>query len=74
MKTAPDEIKYIEDILSSLSNNALIEVRDFASYLANREKRRQGLEERIQAAEQETPVRFDSVGDAVKAIFDETGN
>ena len=71
MQTANDEIKYIEEILSLLPNNALIEVRDFASYLADRERRRKGLEKRVQVAEEEKPVRFDSVEDAVKAVFDE---
>jgi hypothetical protein len=72
MKSATQEIQYIKEILSLLPDDALIEVRDFAFYLSDRERRRKELEKRVEAAEKEKPIHFDSVEDAVKAVFDET--
>jgi len=71
MKSATEEIKHIEEILTSLPEDALLEVKDFAFYLSDRERRRKRLEKRVQAAEKEKPIPFDSVADAVKAVFDE---
>ena len=72
MNTTVDEIEDLKDILSLLPKSAVREVKDFAAYLADKERRRKKLEERILQAEQEPPIRFKSVEDAVKAVFDET--
>lgn len=72
MNTTVDEIEHLKDILSQLPESAVREVRDFAAYLADRERRRKALVERVLQAEQEPPIRFESVEDAVKAVFDET--
>lgn len=72
MKTSVNEIENIKEILSILPESALQEIRDFAFYLADREKRRKALEERVLKAETEPPIRFASAEDAVKAVFDET--
>lgn len=72
MNTTVDEIEHLKDILSQLPESAVREVRDFAAYLADRERRRKALVERVLKAEQEPPIRFESVEDAVKAVFDET--
>ena len=72
MKAAIDEIEHIKDILSKLPEPVVREVRDFAAYLADRERRRKELVERVKKAEKERPIRFKNVEDAVKAVFDET--
>lgn len=72
MKTAVNEIETIKEILAALPESALLEVRDFAFYLADKERRRKELVERVREAEKETPIRYASVQDAVKAVFDET--
>ncbi len=53
METAIDEIELIKNILSRLPKSVLHEVRDFAAYLADRERRRKALVERVLKAEQE---------------------
>jgi hypothetical protein len=72
MKTV-NEIADINETLSVLSKSALREIRDFAFYLADREKRRKAFEKEVLNAEQETPIRFKTVKDAMKAIRDEAG-
>jgi hypothetical protein len=72
METTIDEIENIKEILSMLPESALKEIKDFAFYLADREKRRKAFEERVLKAEKEPPIRFASTEDAVKAVFDET--
>ena len=52
METTLDEIEHIKAILSQLPASALHEVRDFAAYLADRERRRKELIERVLKAEQ----------------------
>ena len=59
-------------ILPNLPDDTLREIRDFAFYLADRERRRPELVTRVLKAEQEPPIQFDAVEDAVKAVFDET--
>lgn len=53
METTIDEIELIKNILSRLPKSALHEVRDFAAYLADRERRRKALVERVKKAEEE---------------------
>lgn len=72
MNTTINEIEHIKDILSQLPESAAREVRDFAAYLADRERRRKELVEQVLKAEKELPIRFESVEDAVKAVFNET--
>jgi hypothetical protein len=71
MNTTVNEIDHIKDILSQLPKSAVHEVRDFAAYLADRERRRKKLEKRVLKAEKEPPIGFESIEDAVKAVFDE---
>lgn len=51
MDTAIDEIEYIKNILSRLPESVVHEVRDFAAYLADRERRRKALVDRVLKAE-----------------------
>jgi hypothetical protein len=53
METTIDEIELIKNILSGLPKSALHEVRDFAAYLADRERRHKALVERVLKAEKE---------------------
>lgn len=71
METTVDKIDNIREMLSMLSEDALTEVRDFVAYLFDRERRRKALEERVLKAEQEPAIKFETVEDAVKAIFNE---
>jgi hypothetical protein len=71
MNTTINEIDYIKEMLSMLPETALPELRTFVDYLADRERRRKKLEKRVLKAEKEPPVRFESIEDAVNAVFDE---
>ena len=73
MNTATAEIEQIKEMLPMLSEASLHELRTFTDYLADRERRRRELEESVLKAEQETPVRFKTVEDAMKAIRNEAG-
>ncbi|MBF0328754.1 MAG: hypothetical protein HQL10_06325 [Nitrospirae bacterium] len=70
MNTAA-ELDSITEILAKMPESVLQEVRDFAFYLADRERRRNALIKRVQEAEASAPTRYDSVDDAVNAVFDE---
>lgn len=71
MKTAANEIESIKEILSSLPESALREVRDFAFYLADRERRRKKLVEGVLKAEKEhNSIICNSVEEAMRAIYD----
>jgi hypothetical protein len=72
MNTTVNEIDHIKEMLSMLPETALHELRTFVDYLADRERRRKELEECVLKAEKEPPIRFESVEDAVKAVFNET--
>ncbi|MDA8215412.1 MAG: hypothetical protein M0Z64_09085 [Nitrospiraceae bacterium] len=70
MNTTINEIEYIKDILSQLPESAVHEVRDFAAYLADRERRRKALVERVLKAEKEhNSVMCTSVEEAMQAIL-----
>lgn len=66
------EISDIDEMLLNLPDERIQEVRDYVGYLLEKEKKRKAFEERVLKAEQETPIRFETVEDAVKAVFDET--
>ena len=68
------EIEQIKEMLPMLSEPALYEARDFIQYLLEKQKKRKAFVDRVLKAERETPIRFESVEDAVKAVFDETGD
>jgi hypothetical protein len=74
MNTTVNEIDHIKEMLPKLSKPALIEVRDFIQYILEKQKKRKAFVDRVLKAEKETPIRFKSVEEAVKAIFDETQN
>jgi len=71
MKTAVNEIERIKEILPKLSEPALVEVGDFIRYILEKQKKRKAFVDRVLKAEKEAPIRFKSVKDAVKAVFDE---
>lgn len=73
MTTAVDEINRIKEILPTLSDEAVREARTFVDYLADRQRRRKALVNRVLKAEKETPIRFKTVEEAMKAIRDEAG-
>ncbi|MBF0558839.1 MAG: hypothetical protein HQL08_08670 [Nitrospirae bacterium] len=66
-----DEIDRIKEILPTLSDEAVREARTFVDYLADRQRRRKALVRRVLKAEKETPIRFKTVKEAMKAIRDE---
>jgi len=66
------EISDIDEMLLKLPGERLHEVRDYIGYLPEKEEKRKIFEQRTLKAEQETPIRFESVEDAVRAVFDET--
>jgi hypothetical protein len=68
----PVKINEIDEMLQKLPPKQLREVRTFVSYLIDKERRRKELVERVLKAEQEPPIRFKTVEDAVKAVFDES--
>lgn len=64
-------MEYIAKMLPKLSEPALLEVQDFIEYILEKQKKRKVFIDRVLKAEKETPLRFASVEDAVKAVFDE---
>lgn len=70
MNTAVNKIDDIKEILSALPDSALCEVRDFACYLADRERKRRELVERVRKAEEKPDsVICNSVEEAMQAIY-----
>jgi hypothetical protein len=70
METAIKEIEDIRGILANLPVETVREIRDFAFYLADREKRRKALVERVLKAEQQhDSVLCTSVAEAMQAIY-----
>lgn len=73
METGIKEIEDIKEILPNLPVETVREIRDFAYYLADRERRRKAFAEETLRAEQEPPVRITSVAEAMAAIRNEAG-
>ena len=73
MDTSTKEFEDIREILSGLPAETVREVRDFASYLADREERRKAFVAEVHRAEQETPIRFKTAAEAMAAIRNEAG-
>ncbi len=70
MNTAVSEIERIKEILPMLPETALHELRAFTDYLADRERRRKALVERVLKAEREPDsVICNSVEEAMQAIL-----
>jgi hypothetical protein len=70
MNTTINEIDHIKDILYQLPESAVHEVRGFAAYLADRERRRKELVEQVLKAEQEhDSIICNSAEDAMQAIL-----
>jgi rubrerythrin len=70
MKTAVKEIENINEILTALSKAALHEVRDFASYLADKERRhKEFVEQTLKAEKEPDTVMCKSVEEAMQAIY-----
>ncbi|MCX8026227.1 MAG: hypothetical protein N3A62_00025 [Thermodesulfovibrionales bacterium] len=69
MNTTERQIQDINEILSCLPESAIQEVKDFAFYLAEREKRRKEFVERVLKAEREPDtVICSSVEEFIQAI------
>lgn len=73
MDTATKEINDITQLIANLPVETVREIRDFAFYLADKEQRHKKFVEEVSAAEQEPPIRFKSVKDAMAAIRNEAG-
>jgi|GEM_PF-6125499 len=65
-------ISDIDQMLLRLPAKKIQAVRDYVSYLLEREKKHKAFEKRALEAEKETGILFKTVEDAVKAVFDET--
>lgn len=74
MKASIREIENINEMLPKLSKPALHEAKDFVQYLLEKQKKRKAFVDRVLKAEQKTPIRFNSVDDAVKAVFNVTAD
>ncbi|MEW6213998.1 MAG: hypothetical protein AB1478_02150 [Nitrospirota bacterium] len=69
MKTAVNEIEHIKEMLPTLSKSALHELRIFMDYLADREKRRKALVERVLKAEKKPDtITCHSAEEFIRAI------
>ncbi|MBI4689630.1 MAG: hypothetical protein HY754_05120 [Nitrospirae bacterium] len=68
MKTAVNEIENISEILSGLPKSVLREVKDFASYLSDREHRRKEFVKRVLKAEQEPYTECHTVEEVMQAV------
>ncbi len=70
MTTTTKEIENIKEILAALPESALHEAKTFVDYLADRERRRKALVERIRKAEENPDsVICNSVEEAMQAIY-----
>ncbi len=70
MSSTTNEIEHIKEVLPLLPVTALHELMAFADYLADREKRRKALVERVLKAEREPDsVICNSVEEAMQAIL-----
>ena len=65
-------IANIDNLLSQLPEKRLQEVLDIVGYFLEKEKKHKAFVERVLKAEQEPAIRFETVEDAVEAVFDET--
>lgn len=65
-------IANIENLLSQLPEKRLQEVLDIVGYFLEKEKKHKAFVERVLKTEQEHAIRFETVEDAVEAVFDET--
>ncbi len=71
METTANKIDSLKEILFRLSEEKVQEVYDFASFLAEKEAKRKAFIKETLEAEKEPTITYESVNDAVKAIFDE---
>lgn len=70
MRTAIKEIEHIKDLLSQLPPSVVHEVRDFTTYLADRERRRKELVERVLKAEKNPEtIRCATPDEFIQAIM-----
>lgn len=71
METIVIQIDNIKEMLSELSPERLQEAYDFVAYLREKERKHRSFVERVLKAEQEPPIRFETVEQAMNAIRDE---
>lgn len=70
METAA--INNIEDMLKRLTDDKLIEARDFIAFLLEKQRKHEAFVAETLHAEQEPTVKFDSVDDAINSILNES--
>lgn len=70
MKTI--QISDIDKMLTKLPEKKLKEVRKYVVHLLEKEKKRKIFEKRVLNAEKEPGILFETIENAVKAVFDET--
>lgn len=70
MKTM--HISDIDKMLTKLPEKKLKAVRKYIEHLLEKEKKRKAFEKRVLKAEKEPGILFETIEDAVKAVFDET--
>lgn len=71
METVTVQIEYIKEMLSRLSEKRLQEVSDFVAFLLEKEQKHKAFVERVLEAEKQPTIIYESVDDAVRAVFDE---
>lgn len=64
-------INNIEDMLKRLTDDKLIEARDFIAFLLEKQKKHEAFVAETLQAEQEPTVKFDSIDDAINSILNE---
>lgn len=72
MSVTANQIDNIKEMLNTLSEDTLKEVRDFIAFLIEKERKKKAFVERVLKAEQEPPIRFESADEAFQAIIDES--
>jgi len=65
------EVADIDEMLLKLPKSRIEEVRDFIGFLLEKEKKRKAFEKRVLSSAKEPTIKYESVEDAVKAVFDE---
>jgi hypothetical protein len=69
METTATQIDNIKEMLTRLSDGALTEVRDFVTFLLEKERKRKAFEERVLKIEQKSDTMvFESAEEAMRAI------
>ncbi|MCX8026384.1 MAG: hypothetical protein N3A62_00820 [Thermodesulfovibrionales bacterium] len=73
MNTTERQIQDITELLAMLDEEMLKEIKNFTHFLIEKQKKREAFENHVLQAEQEPPIRFKTVQEAMKAIRNEAG-